>query len=186
MKELKEHTLEAKALDESLKLLHLQETLEKDLPHKFLDLSLNQTLFDLIRLGYTSRAQKLKSDFSIPDKRFWWLKLRALAAKRDWGQLEEWSKSVKKSPIGWEPFFNECLAARNLKVASGFVSRCTNLTAADRMDMYVRCNMVVKAGEEAVRVKDVNALQVLRGRSKVQSEQLELDKMIMQLRPPAK
>jgi len=98
----KEHALDAKALDESAKLLHMQEVFEKDLQQeRFVGDSVNETIFKLIRMGYSSRANKVKSEFKVPEKRFWWLKLRALVAKRDWGEIEEWGKT-KKSPIGWE------------------------------------------------------------------------------------
>lgn len=101
----KEHALEAKALDESAKLLQMQEVFEKDLQgERFVGDSVNETVFKLIRMGYSSRANKVKSEFKIPEKRFWWLKLRALVAKRDWGEIEEWGRT-KKSPIGWEVCF---------------------------------------------------------------------------------
>lgn len=37
----------------------------------------------------------------MPDKRFWWLKVKALAESRNWVELEKFAKS-KKSPIGYE------------------------------------------------------------------------------------
>jgi hypothetical protein len=97
----KEYALEAKALDEASRLLHLQEVFERDLQERFMGVSVNETVFRLIRTGYSSRANKVKSEFKIPEKRFWWLRLRALVAKRDWGEIEEWGKT-KKSPIGWQ------------------------------------------------------------------------------------
>ena len=33
--------------------------------------------------------------------RYWWIRIKALAHKRDWNELEKFSKS-KKSPIGYE------------------------------------------------------------------------------------
>ena len=170
------------AIDESSRLLQIQEVYEKDLPHKFLGLSLNETILDLIRLGDNSRASKLKSEFKVPEKRYWWLRLRGLVAKREWDEIEEWSKQ-KKSPIGWEPFFNECLAARNSGIAALFVPKCTYLPAADRMDMWIRCGMLVKAGEEALKVRDLNALEMLRQRAKLQGEIAELERMIGQVKP---
>ncbi|CUS14045.1 unnamed protein product [Tuber aestivum] len=184
----KEHALEAKALDESAKLLHMQEIFEKDLQQeRFVGDSINETIFKLIRMGYSSRANKVKSEFKVPEKRFWWLKLRALVAKRDWGEIEEWGKT-KKSPIGWEvltlllAFFNECLAAGNTKAASIFIPKCTNLPPADRMDMWVRCGNMVKAGEEAFRAKDANALELLRSKA-AGAAALEIDRLLKQLRP---
>ncbi|KAI5807059.1 Vps16, N-terminal region-domain-containing protein [Geopyxis carbonaria] len=161
----KDHVLETKALEESSKLLQLQETYERELGQadKFMGISVNETIFRLIRAGYTSRAVKIKSDFKVPEKRYWWLRLRALVAKRDWGEIEEWGKT-KKSPIGWEPFFNECLGAGNSKVAATFIPKCTNLPHADRMEMYIRCGLVMRAAEEANKNRDVAALEVLKGK----------------------
>lgn len=95
--------LQQKLLTESSQLLKVQETLDKDLAERseFLGLSLNETIYRLIRSGYGKRAQKIQGDFKMPEKTYWWLRLRALVAKRDWGELEEIAK-IKKSPIGWE------------------------------------------------------------------------------------
>lgn len=95
--------LQQKLLTESSQLLKVQEVLDKDLAERseFLGLSLNETIYRLIRSGYGKRAQKIQGDFKMPEKTYWWLRLRALVAKRDWGELEEIAK-VKKSPIGWE------------------------------------------------------------------------------------
>lgn len=49
--------------------------------------------------------------------------------------------------------------------------------------MWVRCGMLVKAGEEALKAKDLNFLETLRARSKVPSEVAELDRMISHLKP---
>ena len=46
-------------------------------------------------------AEQLRKEFKVPDKRFHWLKVRALAESRDWIELEKFAKS-KKSPIGYE------------------------------------------------------------------------------------
>ena len=93
---------EVKALDEALRLMKLQRVLERDLPDTFASLSVNQTILKLTRLGYGSRAKKVQSDFKIPEKTYWWLRLRGLVAKRDWAELEDIGKGHRKSPIGWE------------------------------------------------------------------------------------
>lgn len=92
-----------KLISEVTQLLKLQESLDKDIADRaeFVGLSLNETVYRLIRSGYGKRAQKLQSEFKMSEKTFWWLRLRALVAKRDWGELEEIGKN-KKSPIGWE------------------------------------------------------------------------------------
>lgn len=95
--------LQQKLVSEASQLLKAQESLDKDLADhgEYFGLSLNETIYRLVRAGYGKRAQKLQSEFKMPEKAFWWLRLRALVAKRDWGELEEIGK-VKKSPIGWE------------------------------------------------------------------------------------
>ena len=95
--------LQQKLLNESSHLLKVQEGLDKDIADRaeYVGLSLNETIYGLIRAGYSKRAQKIQSEFKMSEKTYWWLKLRALVAKRDWGELEEVGRN-KKSPIGWE------------------------------------------------------------------------------------
>lgn len=95
--------LNQKLVSEASQLLKAQDALDKDLADhsEFLGLSVNETVYRLIRGGYGKRAHKIQNEFKMPEKTFWWLRLRALVAKRDWGELEEIAK-LKKSPIGWE------------------------------------------------------------------------------------
>lgn len=127
LSDTKEATLELHALKETTTLLRLQEAFDRDLTDTFTGLSVNETLFKLIRLGYNSQAKKIQSEFKVPDKVAWWIRyvisrprtitrqelakfadvhvtfcrLRALVAKREWNEIEEIAKA-KKSPIGWE------------------------------------------------------------------------------------
>ncbi|KAF7181081.1 hypothetical protein CNMCM7691_000210 [Aspergillus felis] len=174
--------LQQKLLSEASQLLKVQEALDKDIADRseFVGLSLNDTIYRLIKSGYGKRAHKIQSEFRMPDKTYWWLRLRALVAKRDWGELEEMAK--KKSPIGWEPFYNEVLGAGNTKLASLFIPKCTNLPVDERIEMWVKCGMIVKAGEEAHRAKDVNALELLRAKASGPAV-AEIERMINQLRP---
>lgn len=95
--------LQQKLLNESSHLLKVQEGLDKDIADRaeYVGLSLNETIYGLVRAGYSKRAQKIQNEFKMPEKTYWWLRLRALVAKRDWGELEEVGRN-KKSPIGWE------------------------------------------------------------------------------------
>jgi hypothetical protein len=166
------------AIDDAAKLLRLQETYEKDLAGSrdaapsapgssatsLIGLSANDTIFHLIRQGHYKRATRVQSDFKIPDKTYTYIRLRALVAARHWNEIEE-SAKAKKSPIGWEPYFNEVLAAGNTRVASVFISKCTNLEVKQRVDMWVKCGLFVKAGEEAFKAKDRGLLEDLRSKA---------------------
>ncbi|KAJ5546499.1 hypothetical protein N7494_004084 [Penicillium frequentans] len=175
--------LQQKLISEASQLIKAQESLDKDLADhsEFMGLSLNETIFRLFRAGYGKRAHKMQSEFKMPEKTFWWLRLRALVAKRDWGELEEIGRS-KKSPIGWEPFYNEVLGAGNTKLASLFVPKCTTLPVAERIEMWIKCGMIVKAGEEAQKAKDINTLELLRTKASGPAI-TEIERMINQLRP---
>ncbi|KAL8653739.1 MAG: hypothetical protein Q9210_001926 [Variospora velana] len=168
--------LYSRAYGEAQALIRVQASLDHDFDGHYSGLSLNETILRLIKTGYGKRAAKIQSDFKVPEKTWWWLRLRGLVAKRDWGEIEEVSKQ-RRSPIGWEAFFNEVLGAGNQKLAGLFVPKCTGLSAQERSDMWVKCGMVVKAGEELARVKDVNGLEDLRGKAKA-SEVAEIERMI--------
>ncbi|KAI5928715.1 Vps16, N-terminal region-domain-containing protein [Camillea tinctor] len=152
----RENTFEIAALKEASTLLRMQEAFDRDLTDSFTGLSVNDTLFKLIRLGYHSQAKKIQSEFKVPEKVAWWIRLRALVAKRDWNEIEEIAKS-RKSPIGWEPFFNQILQAGNTRLAATFIPKCTGLEPGAAVTMYEKCGLRVKAAEEAVKIKDADA-----------------------------
>ena len=96
--------LHVKALGEASMLLKLQDVLDKDVNDNsgsYAGISVNETMYRLVRSGYSKRAARVQSDFKVSEKTWWWIRLRALVEARLWGELEELSKN-KKSPIGWE------------------------------------------------------------------------------------
>ncbi|KAK4944573.1 Vacuolar protein sorting-associated protein 16 [Elasticomyces elasticus] len=176
--------LHSRALTEATQLLKMQEAFDKEITDSsgsYVGLSVNETMFRLIKSGYSKRAASVQSTFKVPEKTWWWVRLRALTAARLWGEVEEIAKN-KKSPIGWEPFYNEVLGAGNTRLASSFIPKSTNLQPAERIEMWVKCGMVVKAGEEAVKAKDLNSLESLRDKASGQ-QQVEIERMLTQLRP---
>ncbi|KAF7874793.1 hypothetical protein EAF04_001967 [Stromatinia cepivora] len=153
----KETSFELKALHEASLLLRMQESFDHDLTESFTGLSLNETLFKLIKLGYTSRAKKLTTEFKIPEKTTTWIRLRALVSRRDWSALEDLSKT-RKSPIGWLPFYTLILNAGNQKLAASFVEKIKaqgEVKGKEIVELWERCGMKVRAAEECVRIKDV-------------------------------
>lgn len=80
-----------------------------------------------------------------------------------------------------QPFFNEVLAAGNSRLAGTFVPKCTHLTSGERIEMYVKCGMIDKAGEEAVKAKDYTTLESLREKASG-SQLVEIERLIGQVR----
>ncbi|KAK0711397.1 Vps16, N-terminal region-domain-containing protein [Lasiosphaeris hirsuta] len=171
----KENVFELSALKEAATLLKMQAVFDRGQAGGFAGLSVNQTLFKLIRIGDNKGAKKIQSEFKVPEKVAWWIRLQALVAKRDWVEIEETSRA-RKSPIGWEPFFNQTLQAGNPKLAAAFIPKCTGLEAGQTITMYEKCGMPVKAAEEAVKIKDAESwarLLEMAGRTTTEGREIE-------------
>ena len=58
-------------MDENLKLLTFQQQLEKDADGKiaFWGQSVNETITTCLKNGMSKKADKVKNDFKVPDKR---------------------------------------------------------------------------------------------------------------------
>ncbi|KAI0266050.1 vacuolar assembling/sorting protein VPS16 [Gloeopeniophorella convolvens] len=156
----RERAFEAKMTDEYSKLLAFQQTLEKEASERieFFGLSVDETIKKCLLNGMSKRADKLKSDFKVPDKRFWYLKLHALTATRDFEGLDTFARS-KRSPIGYEAFVRHLVARGHTKEAVSYVQRCD---APRRVDLYVECGEWVMAGKECKERGDRARLDKLR------------------------
>uniref|UniRef100_A0A3B3ZYC1 Vacuolar protein sorting-associated protein 16 homolog n=1 Tax=Periophthalmus magnuspinnatus TaxID=409849 RepID=A0A3B3ZYC1_9GOBI len=112
----------AKATEEEMKLLRFQKKLDEEKGAGPGAVSVQDTMETLLNLGLHKQAEQLYRDFRVPDKRFWWLKLRALAEKQDWDELDKFSRS-KKSPIGYLPFVDVCVKNHNQHEAKKYLLR---------------------------------------------------------------
>lgn len=70
----KDNAFEVQVLKEATALLRMQEAFERDLTETFTGLSVNDTMYKLIKLGYASRAKKIQSEFKVPEKTAWWIR----------------------------------------------------------------------------------------------------------------
>ncbi|ORX39657.1 Vps16, C-terminal region-domain-containing protein [Kockovaella imperatae] len=175
----KDRAFEAKMTDDAHRLLTLQLTYEKELSSqglKFAGLSVNQFIYELLLAGVNKRAEKVRADWKVPDKRFWWIKLKALAALKDWDGLEAFAKS-KKSPIGYEPFVTHLLSLSppHPSQAATFVPRCDPKA---RSDLYVKCAEWGKAAEAAKERGDKAKLEQLRRTAPSGLAQRDVDQVI--------
>lgn len=76
---------QSKAAAEAALLLKEQQKLERETGQVlFVGLSLADTLATCFRLGHASAAARLRKTFAVPEARWYWLKLTALAAAHDW------------------------------------------------------------------------------------------------------
>jgi len=114
----RELQFQLKSTEEQIELLKLQSDLElKFRVTCFFDMSLSETLYNLIALGSTQHshatallldANRIQKRFKVPDRRFSHIKVKALAASGQWHALRIFA-SEKKSTIGYSPFVRVCV-----------------------------------------------------------------------------
>ncbi|KIM67291.1 hypothetical protein SCLCIDRAFT_179253 [Scleroderma citrinum Foug A] len=158
----KDRGFETKMMDECARLLAMQQQLEKDAQGKvkFFGLSVSETIRTCLTNGMGNKADRVKSDFKVPDKRFWYIKLHALTAIRDFEALEKFARS-KRSPIGYEAFVRHLVEAGHPREAAAYVIRCD---APKRVELYVLCNDWRAAGKECKERGDKKGLEQLKKR----------------------
>ncbi|KAF8190560.1 vacuolar assembling/sorting protein VPS16 [Pholiota molesta] len=176
----KERAFEAKMIDESARLLAFQQQLEGEAGGKvkFFGLSVNETIKMCILNGLSKRADKIKSDFKVPDKRFWYIKLYALTESRDFETLDTFSKS-KRSPIGYEPFVHHLVEKGHPKEAVSYVAKCDS---PKRADLYVECGEWRMAAKECKDRNDKSKLEELRKRAPNSLIARELDQTLTSMK----
>ncbi|KAG1736151.1 Vps16, C-terminal region-domain-containing protein [Suillus paluster] len=156
----KDRPFEAKMMNESVRLLALQQQFEKDSDGKvkFFGQSVSETIRTCVLNGMSKKADRVKSEFKVPDKRFWYLKLHALTAMRDFDALDAFARS-KRSPIGYEAFVRHLVEAGHLKEAASYVMRCDG---PKRVELYVLCGDWRAAGRECRERGDKKEMEQLR------------------------
>ena len=78
---------------------------------------MDATLFFYLR----SPADAMASAFKVPAKRYWRMKVRALADSENWDLLTVLGE--KKSPIGYAPFVEACMVNHNAREAAAFLEK---------------------------------------------------------------
>ncbi|KAK3106315.1 hypothetical protein FSP39_017525 [Pinctada imbricata] len=132
----------ARQTEEQMKLLKQQQALEEQFNQPFINLSLHQTIHRLTVNANHRVAESLRKEFKVPERRFWWLKIDALAEIGDWTELEKFSRT-KKMPLGIEAFVTVCAKNGNMREAMKYVARVAP-------EQKVKC--LVKVGEKKAAV----------------------------------
>ncbi|XP_051136624.1 protein VACUOLELESS1 [Andrographis paniculata] len=150
--ETKEHVFESKAAEEHAKLLRIQHELEVSTKQAiFVDSSISDTIRTCIVLGNHRAANKVKTEFKVSEKRWYWLKVFALATIRDWDALEKFSKE-KRPPIGYRPFVEACVDAGEKEQALKYIPKLAD--PRERAESYAKIGMAKEAADAASQAKD--------------------------------
>eukprot|EP00501_MAST-03F_sp_TOSAG23-6_P000595 GSMAST32.ASY1.ANO1.616.1 assembled CDS len=144
-----------KATEEQMKLLVIQQDLEQITGESyFIDMSVCETIYNCIVLSQHTKAVTIKNTFAVPDKRFWKLKVKALAECEDWKMLQSFSNE-KRPPIGFRPFADACLKKGNTREAAKYIHRVKDVTS--RLELFSESGYWSEAADICVKLKDEGA-----------------------------
>lgn len=141
-------------IQNQMELLSAQVKLEQsfDAPMRFVGRSLADTLLELLRLegDGSDRAKALVTRLKVPDSRFWYLRIEALAGARAFDELA--ALAAKRSPIGYAPFVRAFLDARPRAMAQA-KRVCPKVEdAQERLRLQCECEAWDDAAETARRL----------------------------------
>ena len=170
----------ASLTDEQIKLLRYQRSLEETLHEFAIGKSLHDTIKMLLMHKEIKLAEKLKSEYKVPDRRFWWLRVQCLADQGNWIELEKFSK-IKRSPIGYEPFIDQCLKHKKHIEAAKYLPRVKEEL---KVKYFVKLNMLMEAAQTALEQKDVSAMNFVLANCKPTDKAMQdkISAMLLSLR----
>ena len=117
---------------------------------KFIDTPLNETLYKCWAYGQAAVAERLRVDCKVPERRWWRLKVTGLSHARNWSALWELG-SARRSPIGFKPFVDACIAQGAYDEAARYVPK---LPPAEAVPVYLQIGRVDDARRIALQHKD--------------------------------
>ncbi|KAJ2716548.1 Vacuolar protein sorting-associated protein 16 [Coemansia spiralis] len=170
----KTRSIEARAAEQQIRLVQTQQQLGPG----YIGCTLNETLAKCLADGNYSRASKLHTEFRVPERRYAWLRLRALVARRDWAELARMASASRKSPIGFRPFVDECIAALQFQEAAKYILRCE---PRDHAPLFLRIGFYREAADAAAKAKDLDTLRQVHAAARDLSLQHHVSQLIEQL-----
>ncbi|CAI6008277.1 unnamed protein product [Closterium sp. NIES-65] len=182
----RDHGFQSKAVEDSVKLLRFQQQLDAagmQLPpptttatatgagegggigeeegrrRSVVGASVNETIAACLAAGNHREAQKLKGDFKVPERRYYWLRLQALARLRDWEGLEKLFKE-RRPLVGLRAFVEACVEQGAVVEAAKYVGRIAD--AGEREEACVEQGAVVEATKYVGRIGDAGEREEVR------------------------
>jgi hypothetical protein len=157
----------AKMTEDQIKLVSIQRELELncDGQVKYIDTSLADTIHSLIATDQEKKATKLMKEFKLTDKRYAWIKMRALIQSKQIPALEKFSKE-KKLPIPIESFVKCLIEDGQPDDAARFVTKLVdsrgNPLAEKQVTWYMQLEKYAEAVKVAVQCKDMQLVEQIK------------------------
>lgn len=170
-----------KVVDVESDLLDLQHRLSNTFQRSFFEeKSVVDVIKKLLRMNQVKQASKIVKEFSIGAQKFWFLVLEVFCKAQDFDRLHKFisasnpnSASVWKSPIGFLPIVERCIAYDAPKdLTSIYIGYCSDLGYGQRVELYSRNGDIKAAAKEAYLYKDPVLLKQLLGKVSASDEPL--------------
>lgn len=173
----------ASATEDQIRLIARQRKLDErakqtDSLTSLVGLSLYETVDALIRLKMYKAADEVRKDFKMSEKKYYWLKINALAANADWTELHNFANQ-KKSPIGYEPFVDCCLNHKNKYEAQKYL---TKVKPENMIEYYFKADLVRDAAQLCKTQKNREALEQIIARNTNPTHDRALNQILSEMK----
>jgi hypothetical protein len=160
----KECYVDSKFCGDAVDILNLQGEFDiQNMKKKYTDQSISQMITTALMDRDEKKAEFLRSQFSVPETRYTWIKIKCLSKLGAWMDLELYSKA-KKSAIGYGPFVQVCLDYDNQVEALKYVGKIVE--KRDRVEYSCALGMWKEAFEFAASKKDARLLAYIGNKTK--------------------
>lgn len=159
----------AKLTEEQIDLVQEQNKLnekpENIKKRQFVGMSVSDTIKTMLMDSkYEPKLLPLAATFSkkfkVPDKRFYRVKIKALAETRQWDALQKFSHEKKNPPCGFKAFAIACLEQGEKQQAEAYTARITSVD--EKFETLVHLEMYGDALQLAIKLKDPEKLTSVR------------------------
>lgn len=155
----------AKATDDQLKLIRQQTLLEEESEQSYVETSIHDTLNNLLLSGNVKKADQIRKEFKVSDKRWWILRITTLAQLGHFQELESFSKS-KKSPVGYLPFIEACAKYGAHHEIGKYIGK---VAQDQRVLALIKAGSIKQAGDLAMQTRNTNDLDLVLKRCGVEN-----------------
>ncbi|ETW04917.1 hypothetical protein H310_04019 [Aphanomyces invadans] len=179
--------INAKLTEDQMELLVEQRKLDEKSsggPYVYVGMSLSDTIRHLC-MDATREPKSLQvaaaiaKKFKVPEKRFYRVKIKALAETHQWDTLHKFSNEKKSPPCGFKAFAIACLQEGEKGQAESYASRITQ--PDEKFDTLVHLQMWTAALEMAVKLKDPDKLSSVRNNCPLPDIHGQIDQAAQQL-----
>jgi len=125
-------------------------------------------------------AEKVAKKFRVPDKMYWYTKVRAFAETGQWQNLNKLADSKTKPPIGFKPFARAAIqGGRSASEILRYIERV--VAPEERYSLFTEAGLWKGALEEAFRLKDEGRIMDVKSRCGSPELQLQADQLLARL-----